>query len=134
MCVVLILFFFFLERWLYSDPMSCLVYNFLLASLVICMLLCLKILHIFFFDRFYLLGRFCAGGYSSSLYNPTLTSRWVSWDKRNSPTSSQVSAPSKIHIVTSKSDFIFRHGNLLLKRVVPFVCLIVTLSSVVIFM
>ena len=62
----------------------------------------------FFFDCSYLLGRFCA------LYNPTLTSRLESWDNNNSPTSSQVSAPSKLPILTSKSDLILRHGMLLL--------------------
>ena len=38
----------------------------------------------------------------SSLYNPTLTSRWIHWDNRNNPISLQVSAPSKLPIVSSK--------------------------------
>ena len=69
--------------------------TFLLASIVICKLLRLKILHISFFIASTCLGVFVQVASPSSLYNPTLTSRWVSWDNRNSPTSSQVSAPSK---------------------------------------
>ena len=88
--------------------------TFLLASIVICKLLRLKILHISFFIASTCLGVFVQVASPSSLYNPTLTSRWVSWDNRNSPTSSQVSAPSKLPIVTSKSDLILRHGMLLL--------------------
>ena len=68
----------------------------------------------FFFYRFYLLGRFAQVASPPSLYNPTLTSRWVSWDKRNSPTSSQVSTPSKLSFFTSKTDLILRHGMLVL--------------------
>ena len=52
-----------------------------------------------FFYCFYLLRRFVQVASPSSQYNPTLTSRWVSWDNKNSPTSSQVSAPSKLPIV-----------------------------------
>ena len=103
-------------RFLFSDPMRCLgsLQLFLLASIVICKLLRLKILHISFFIASTCLGVFVQVASPSSLCNPTLTSRWVSWDNRNSPTSSQVSAPSKLPIVTSKSDLILRHGMLLL--------------------
>ena len=66
----------------------------------------------FFFYNAFTLGRFCAVASLSTLYNPTLASSWVSWANRNSPTSSQVSAPSKLPIVTSKSDFISRQGTL----------------------
>ena len=58
--------------------------TFLLASIVICKLLCLKILHISFFIASTCLGVFVQVASPSSLYNPTLTSRWVSWDNRNS--------------------------------------------------
>ena len=51
----------------------------------------------------------------SSLYNPTLTSWWVRWDNRNSLISWQVSAPSKLPIVTSKSDLILRHDVIVIK-------------------
>ena len=78
----------------------------------------LKILHISFFIASTCLGVFVQVASPSSLYNPTLTSRWVGWENRNSPTSSQVSAPSKLPIVTSKSDVILRHGMSLLWRVV----------------
>ena len=60
------------------------------------------------------LGDFVQVASPSSLYNPMMTSKWVSWDNKNSPTSSQVSAPSKLPIVTSKSNVILRHGMLLL--------------------
>ena len=88
--------------------------TFLLASMVIFKLLCLKILHISFLIASTCLGDFVQVARPSSLYNPTLTSRWVSWDYKNSPTSSQVSVPSNLPIVTSKSDLILRHGMLLL--------------------
>ena len=88
--------------------------TFLLASMVICKLLCLKILHISFLIASTCLGDFVQVASPSSLYNPTLTSRWVSWDNKISPTSSQVYAPSKLPIVTSKPDLILRHGMLLL--------------------
>ena len=41
----------------------------------------------FFFIASTCLGVFVQVASPSSLYNPTLTSRWVSWDNRNSPTS-----------------------------------------------
>ena len=88
--------------------------TFLLASMVICKLLCLNILHISFLIASTCLGDFVLVASPLSLCNLTLTSRWVSWDNKNSPTSSQVSAPSKLPIVTSKSDLILRHGMLLL--------------------
>ena len=52
----------------------------------------------FFFFASTCLGDFVQVASPSSLYNPTLTSKWVSWDNRNSPTSSQVSAPSKLEV------------------------------------
>ena len=79
-----------------------------------CDLLCLKILHISFLIASTCLGDFVQVASPSSLYNPTLTSRWVSWDNKNSLTSSQVYAPSKLPIVRSKSGLILRHGMLLL--------------------
>ena len=97
-----------------SNVMSRKSTTFLLASMVICKLLCLNILHISFLIASTCLGVFVQVASPSSLYNPTLTSRWVSWDNKNSPTSSQVSAPSKLPTVTSKSDLILRHGMLLL--------------------
>ena len=71
------------------------------------------------FANFFLIASTCLGVFvhvasPSSLYNPTLTSRWVSWDNRNSPTISQVSAPSELTIVASKSDLFLRHNMLLL--------------------
>ena len=56
---------------------------------------CLKMVHISFFIASTCLGVFVQAASPSSLYNPTLTSRWVSWDDRNSPTSSQVEAIKK---------------------------------------
>ena len=70
--------------------------------------------HFFFFVASTCLGDFVQVASPSSPYNPTLTSRWVSWDNRNSPASSQVSAPSKLRIVTSKSELVLRHVMLLL--------------------
>ena len=61
---------------------------------MICKLLCLKILHISFLIASTCLGDFVQVASPSSLYNPTLTSRWLSWDNKNYPTSSQVSAPN----------------------------------------
>ena len=87
---------------------------FLLASMVICQLLFLKILHISFLIASTCLGDFVQVASPSSLFNPTLTSRWESWDNKNSPTSMQVSVPSKLPIVTSKSDLFLRHDMLLL--------------------
>ena len=103
-------------RWLVlrSNVMSRKSTTFLLTSMVICNLLCLKILHISFLIASTCLGDFMQVASPSSLYNPTLKSRWVSWDNGNSPTSSQVSALSKLPIVTSESDLFLRHGKLLL--------------------
>ena len=43
----------------------------------------------------------------SSLYRPMLfPTTCVSFERRYKPTSSHVSAPSKLHIVTSNSDFV----------------------------
>ena len=65
--------------------------TFLLASMVICKLLRLKILHISFLIASTCLGSFVQVVRTSPLYNPTLTSRWVGWDNKNSHTSSLVS-------------------------------------------
>ena len=97
-----------------SNVMSRKSTTFVLTSRVICKLLCLKILRISFLIASTCLGDFVQVASRSSLYKPTLTPRWVSWDNKNSPASSQVSAPSKLPIVTSKSDLILRHGMLLL--------------------
>ena len=96
-------------RWLFTDP-----------------ILCLGSLQLFFirfnsdlksvvfedFAHFFFIAATCLGVFMQvasplSLYNPTLTSRWVSWNNRKIPNSSQVSAPSKLPIVMSKSDLIF---------------------------
>ena len=66
-------------------------YFILLASMVICKLLCLEIFSHFFLIVSTCLGDFVQAASPSSLYNPTVTSRWVSWDNKNSPTSSLVS-------------------------------------------
>ena len=82
----------------------------------------------FFFDRLYLFGPFVQVASPLSLYNPTLTSRWVSWDNRNSPTNTQVSAPSKLPILTSKSDLIFAPWHVIvIESGLFFVCLIIIL-------
>ena len=49
--------------------------NILLVSMVICKLLCLKILHISFLIASTCLGDFVQAASPSSLYNPALTSR-----------------------------------------------------------
>ena len=100
--------------FLRSNVMSRKSTTFSLASMVICKRFCLKILHISFLIASACLGDFVQVASPSSLYNPTLTSRYVSWDNKNNSTFSQVSAPSKLPIVTSKSDLILRHGMLLL--------------------
>ena len=48
------------------------------------------------FVHYFFIASTCSGVFvqvasPSSLYDPTLTSRWVSWDNRNSPITSQVS-------------------------------------------
>ena len=94
-----------------SNVMSRKSTTFLLASIVICKLLRLKILYTLFI-AFTCLGVFVQVASPSSLNNPTLTSRWVSWDNRNSPTSSQVSAPSKSYLNMNLSPIRFSEPSL----------------------
>ena len=82
------------HRWLFSDPILCLESLQLFYWLQWWFASCLKILHISFLIASTCLGDFVQVASPSSLHNPTLTSRWVSWDNKNSPPSSQVSAPS----------------------------------------
>ena len=74
-----------------SNVMSRKSRTFLLASIVICKLLCLMILQISFLTASTCLGVFVQVANLPSLYNQTLMSRWVNWDNRNSSTSSKVS-------------------------------------------
>ena len=87
---------------------------FFLASMVIRKLWCLKILHICFFTDPPCFGIFAQVASPSTRYNSTSIPRWDSWDRRNSPTNSHVSAPSKLPIVTSKSELDLHHGTFLL--------------------
>ena len=80
-----------------SNVMSRKSTTFLLASMVIYKLLCLKVPHICFCIASTCLGNFVQVASPSSLYNPTLTSRWVSWDNKNSPTSWQVSVHKYVY-------------------------------------
>ena len=58
--------------------------------------------------------------------------RYWSCERRNNPTSSQISAPSKLHIVLSKFEDFLHHGSPSLYRVVFLVCLIMSTCSSVI--
>ena len=64
------------------------------ASIVILRLFCLKILHISFLMFSICLGVFVVVASPSSRYSPTFMSKVCSWERRYSPTSSHVSAPS----------------------------------------
>ena len=67
---------------------------------------CFKFIFCYSYVCVFLVGVFL---YDCGLVNNSFLKAlaWVSWDNRNSPTSSQVSEPSKLPIVTSKSDLYF---------------------------
>ena len=120
-----------------SNVMSRKSTTFSLALMVIFKLLCLKILHISFLIASTCLGDFVQVASTSSLYNPTLTLRCVSWDNRNSPTSWQVSAPSKrylsiyLSIYLSMSNYLSIHLSIYLSYYVYLsinLCLSICLS------
>ena len=91
----------------------------------------LKFLHICFFIFSIFLGGTLNAARPSSLYSPIfLPCFGVSCDSRFAPTSSHVSAPSKLPMVTSKSEFadFLHHAVSLWKSRDFFACVMIFIS------
>ena len=106
----------------------------LLASMVIRSPLLLKMRHISFLMFSVSLGEALVMASPSSRYSPTFMSRCWSCERRKLPTSSHVSAPSKLPIVTSNAVFpFFCQGCCLWTKMEFLAWVIMFLSSAVIF-
>ena len=120
--------------WLRLNVTSRKLITCLLASMVMRSPLLLKMRHISFLMFSVSLGEALVMASPSSRYSPTFMSRCWSCERRKLPTSSHVSAPSKLPIVTSNAVFpFFCQGCCLWIKMEFLAWVIMFLSSAVIF-
>ena len=101
---------------------------FLLAVTVMFKPKLLKILQISFFVCSVCRGVSSHNASPSSRYKPQSIFKCAIFDSKKSPTSSHVSAPSKLPIVTSNGLCCFTHGVLLWYKYVFFECFMISMS------
>ena len=120
--------------WLRLNVTSMKLITCLLASMVMRSPLLLKMRHISFLMLSVSLGEALVMASPSSRYSPTFMSRCWSCERRKLPTSSHVSTPSKLPIVTSNAVFpFFCQGCCLWIKMEFLAWVIMFLSSAVIF-